>query len=111
MGEPCSLRGDRRAPAGIVLQRCLAALLGHAGEPRGRERALMEQALVELAAAEEERRQYAEYLESWRVRGWKPMAREPAIPPMWQCLRCSVLAFDPEVHERWHSTIGDPLPY
>jgi hypothetical protein len=63
----------------------------------------------EEAQAEEERREYEARMTYWRERGWKPMAKEPPMLPMWQCLRCSGLAFDRELHDAWHASIGQEV--
>lgn len=60
----------------------------------------------ELARAEEERREYEAHMASWKARGWKPMHHEPVLLPLWQCLRCSGLAFDRELHDAWHASMG-----
>lgn len=59
------------------------------------------------AEREEEARRWEAYKVEQAALGWKPMAKEPAIPPMWQCLRCSTLAFDKDVHDAFHARVGD----
>lgn len=39
-------------------------------------------------------------------RGYEKMHREPVVLPMYKCLRCSTLAFDPAVHDAWHASMG-----
>lgn len=60
-----------------------------------------------LAEAEEEKRQYRERMARFETEtGYRNLAREPFIPPMFKCLRCGVPVFDRNVHDEWHSSMG-----
>lgn len=59
--------------------------------------------------AEEEAREaaYRAQREEFRQqRGYLQMHREPVLLPMYHCLRCSTLAFDPDAHDEWHRSMG-----
>lgn len=63
----------------------------------------------ELAYAEGREREWEARKAYWAARGWKPMHQEPFIPPMWQCLRCSCPAFDRDLHDAWHASLGQSV--